>query len=158
MRITTIAPGFIFLFACTTSYAAPSKCYTITDRLQDFSATEETWGEATSFLKIINIEKEKIEFELKQYGANFHTCGLPGFAFKQADGTFVFKDEKEYWPRAWELHGISQSNKICEIHFGFTENRVSITTVNSCHSFCGARASIGGSLNKSENCDQYSLP
>lgn len=158
MKFATTAPGFIFLFAFATSHAAPSKCYAITDKLQDFSVTEETWGEATSFLKIMNIEKEIIEFELMQYGANFHNCALPGFAFKQADGTFLFKDEKKYWPRVWELHGISQSNEICEIHFSFTETSVSITTVNSCRSFCGARASIGGSLNKSDNCDQYRLP
>lgn len=150
--------GAIVMFLSTTSHAEPSECYASTFRLRDYSFAAETWGEATSFMKIAKIDDTKIKFELLQYGGNFHTCALPGFATKQPGGSFIFKDGKSYWSEpGWELYEAPSDGGACEIHFKFAEQDVTISTVNSCKGFCGARAALGGVIKKAQSCSEYSL-
>jgi hypothetical protein len=156
--IRNIFLAVIIIFSSTVSHAEPSECYASTFKLRDYSATTETWGNATNFMKIANNYDNNIKFELLQYDGNFHICALPGFATKQPDGSFIFKDEEGYWTESgWELYGAHSDGEVCEIHFKFSEHDVTINTVNSCKSFCGARAALGGVINKSQNCSEYSL-
>lgn len=90
----SVCLGAIITFSSSALHAEPGECYASTFKLRDYSAATETWGEATSFMKIAKIDTNKIQFELLQYGGNFHTCALPGFAIRQPDGSFIFKDEK----------------------------------------------------------------
>lgn len=150
--------GAIITLSSSTLHAEPSECYASTFKLRDYSAAIETWGEATNFMKIAKIDNNKIQFELLQYGGNFHTCALPGFAIRQPDGSFIFRDEKNYWSEPdWELYGAPSDSGICEISFKFTELDVTISTVNYCKGFCGARAALGGVIKKAQNCSEYSL-
>jgi hypothetical protein len=150
--------GAIITLLATALHAEPSECYASTFKLRDYSAATETWGEATSFMKITKIDNTKIQFELLQYGGNFHTCTLPGFATKQPDGSFIFKDEASYWSEpGWELYGAPSDGGACEINFKFTEQNVTINAVNSCKGFCGARAAFGGVIKKAQSCSEYSL-
>ena len=158
MIIRIVILGAIITLLSAALHAEPSECYSSTFKLRDYSATTETWSEATSFMKIAKIDNNKIQFELLQYGGNFHTCKLPGFATKQPDGSFIFKDEINYWSEpGWELYDAPSDGGACEINFKFTEQDVTISTVNSCKGFCGARAAFGGVMKKAQNCSEYSL-
>ena len=156
--IRSIFLGAIIAFLPTAVHAEPSECYASTFKLRDYSAATETWGEATNFMKIAKIDNAKIQFELLQYGGNFHTCTLPGFATKQPGGSFIFIDKENYWSQpGWELYGAHGDGKVCEINFKFTEQDVTISTVNSCKGFCGARAALGGVIKKAQSCSEYSI-
>jgi hypothetical protein len=76
-----IALSSLWLPLC--AYAEVGSCYTKTYDVTFYDSGQEKLGEATSFIKASSIDAEKIQFEFQSYGANFHTCTVPGFALKQ---------------------------------------------------------------------------
>lgn len=130
-----------------------NSCYTFTQEIKDISSSKEEYYPATSFLKIIDKDKDKITFELKQFGGNFHVCLVAGFAFVSADGNgdYIFRDEKKYWNGGLESYGSSHGEETCEIKISTYSDEVKVFSKGSCQGFCGARAGIGGEVMKKSN-------
>lgn len=120
-----------------------SSCYIAKDKIKDMSSKEEKYEIATSIFEVKDIEKDRIEFYLNSYGANFSKCSAPGFAQKVSDNTYIFIDKKEYHSqKGFELYAplpeSATDEERCILTINFNKNTVSVKeTQYRCNNFCG---------------------
>lgn len=80
-------------------------------------------------------------------------CEVPGIATPVPDAasTYLFTDDPDHHLYAsWEGYGAPDASPRCQVSLVFAEDKVAVKPLDAkrCHSFCGMRGAIGGTLER----------